>query len=194
MYSYVPVSLVCLFVMFSALSSLSRSVWGDVWRRTAALELLWQCDHFSRERVCDQSNSELCLSRPLSHCISVITYIIRKRLSTGSLGLSQCLLSLFFLSLGRWQKLGSKETDWAQWRARAAGTSIVGRGRGLRNTILSLPISLSFCAQRMCSLPALPIISLLKPLWLRWSVFLCVIIAVTRGAVLEIHLNDKAGE
>lgn len=147
MYSYVPVSLVCLSVMFSALSSLSRSVWGDVWRRTAALELLWQRDHFSTEKVCDQSESELCLSRPLSHCISVITYIIMKRLSTGSLGLSQCLLSLFFLSLGRWQKLGSKETDWAQWRARAAGTSIVGRGRGLHNTILSLSISLFLCSE-----------------------------------------------
>ncbi len=139
MSSYGPVSLVILSVMFSALSSLSRSMWGDVWRRTAALELLWQCDQFSKERVTDVK-SELCLSRPLSHCISVITYIIMKRLSAGGLGLSQSLLSLFSLSLGRWQKLGSKETDWAQWRARAAGTSIVGRERGLCNTILSLSL------------------------------------------------------
>ncbi len=70
----------------------------------------------------------------------VITYIIMKRLSAGGLGLSQSLLSLFFLSFGRWQKLGSKETDWAQWRARVAGTSLVGWERGLRNTILSLSL------------------------------------------------------
>ncbi len=138
MSSYGPVSLVILSVMSCAVKSFQVNVRRCLEEDSSprASLTVWSV----QQRACDRSQSELCLSRPLSHCISVITYIIMKRLSAGGLGLSQSLLSLFSLSLGRWQKLGSKETDWAQWRARAAGTSIVGRERGLCNTILSLSL------------------------------------------------------